>query len=60
MYSIMKDSNKIQYGVSEYVVDTKDDIEQIPLRDIKPGTICLVIDTSDVYMLNNNKEWKVL
>ena len=40
--------------------DTKEDVATITADypDAKPGSTCFVIESSSVYMLNNNKEWK--
>ena len=59
MISMMKENDKSKYGIAEYVADTFEDIKKLP-KTCTPGSVCLVINTSDVYMLNNKKEWKML
>lgn len=46
--------------VTEFVVNTKKDIEEINIETISPGSTCIVINDSSVYMLNTDKEWKLL
>lgn len=45
--------------VVEYVADKESDIKNLPTH-VAPGSTCIVVESSSVYMLNNNKEWKVL
>ena len=55
-YSIMKQNDKIQYNIVEYIVDSTSEINTLP-TDIGPGSTCLVTGTSEVYVLNTNKQW---
>ena len=47
-----------QYGTHMYMVDTAEVIQELPLMEI--GSTALVVDTSDVYILDNHREWKKL
>ena len=55
-YSVMKQNDKIQYNVVEYITDSAADISTLP-TDVGPGSTCLVTATSEVYVLNTNKQW---
>jgi len=44
------------YGVTNYVVDTTDDISKLPTY-CKMGSSARVIATGDLYLLNSEKEW---
>lgn len=59
MINIRQQNDKIGVYVNEYVADTEADVQNLP-TDVYPGSACIVIETSNVYMLNNNKEWKLL
>lgn len=59
MYSIIKENDKTQYNIISYVADTESDIINLP-TDVSPGSTCIVIETSNVYMLNSKKIWKLL
>lgn len=59
MISIMKQGDETNYSLSEFIVDAPSDVSSLPI-DVVPGSTCLVIDTSDVYIMGNNKEWKLL
>lgn len=54
--SIMSQDGKQAYGVKEYVVDTSDDVENLP-HNVAPGSVAIVASNSEVYILNNQKEW---
>ena len=56
MINIMSQSGHQAYGIKEYVVDTVADLRKLPLDD-KMGSVALVIETSNVYILNGEKEW---
>lgn len=59
MYRVMKQNNQIATYVNEYVADEEADVKNLP-TDVYPGSVCLVIETSNVYMLNNKKVWSLL
>lgn len=44
--------------VKELIVEEESDLEDVGTGDKSPGSCCLVIETGDVYILNNEKEWK--
>ena len=56
MYNVYAQNGDTQYNIMEYVVDTPDDIETLP-RTGAMGSSALVISTSEMYMLNSEKEW---
>lgn len=57
MFTIARNSNKIAYGIKHFVVDTETELEEIPLRNVYPGSTAIVTSKSIRYMLNNKKEW---
>lgn len=56
MFSIMKENNKIYNGLTEFIADSSDDLENLP-TDVSPGSQCLIIEPFSVYVLNNQKQW---
>mgnify|MGYP001625504080 CR=1 FL=1 len=56
MYNIIKQNDNISAYVTEFVADSADDIQDLP-QNVYPGSTCTVTETSDVYMLNNKREW---
>ena len=48
-------SEETQFDTHQYMVDTASDISALPLNE--PGSAALIVDTSEVYILNNAKEW---
>lgn len=58
MISIMKQNDNISAYVKEFVADSEDDIKDLPTdkRVVYPGSVCIVVSTATVYMLNNQME----
>jgi N-acetyl-gamma-glutamylphosphate reductase len=56
MYTVVKQNDKQQYGIMQYIVDNESEISTVPTT-ASPGSECLVIDTSTVYTLNHKKQW---
>lgn len=57
MYSSIRQADKTTPYVVEFVVDTKNEIDEIPIDTIRPGSTVIVIADASVYMLNNQKKW---
>lgn len=60
MYYVIKSADRSAPYVTELVADTDADVQNIPVDLYDPGTTCIVIENSTVYMLNTQKEWKLL
>jgi hypothetical protein len=56
MIGITKTSGHVTYNLKEYVVDTTEEVNLLPLDGVM-GSTAFVIETGDVYMLNGKKEW---
>lgn len=56
-YQLYKNDNGFPGYHEEYIVDTRMDMHTVP-RDCEPGSTCLVIEDSSVWVLNTNHEWK--
>lgn len=56
MLNLYSQNGDVQYNIREYVVDNIDDIKSLPTHAAM-GSIAVVIATSEVYMLNGQKEW---
>jgi hypothetical protein len=46
----------VVYDIKEYVCDGPEDIANLP-RNCGMGSTCVVISTSEVYMMNSKGEW---
>ena len=57
MYSLYANDDDILYGIQKYIVDTEEDMEDLP-NHARAGSTAFVIETSTTYILNHNKEWK--
>ena len=60
MINMISQGDTTTYEIVSLVADTEADIATniAEYPDAKPGSTWFVIETSSVYMLNNNKEWK--
>lgn len=62
-YSITSQSGQTTYKVTEYVVNTENDVASVP-TDAASGSSILVIETGQVYMLSvmedGTKQWALL
>ena len=56
MYSLYANDDDILYGVQKFILDSEEDIEILP-KTVKAGSSALVIETSDIYVLNHKAEW---
>lgn len=56
MIKMTETNGNIQYDVNSYVCDIEDDVTLLPTK-VSMGSTAFVIETSNIYMLNSNKEW---
>ena len=54
---LIKQGSRTDYNYKEYVLDTKNDLVTINTKDCCAGSTAYIIETKEVYMLNNKKEW---
>lgn len=59
MAFIIKNGEDVAYNVVELVCDTTAEVAQIPTT-YAVGSTLFVIENATAYMLNSNKEWKLL
>ena len=57
MINLLAQSGHQGYGIKEYVLDTPEDLQDLPITD-KAGSTAFIISTSQVYMINSKGEWK--
>ena len=56
MISQLRQSGHKTYGLQEFVCDTPEDLDDLPV-DAKMGSTAFVISTSSLYMINSQGEW---
>lgn len=54
--NITANDNNIAYGVKKIMVDTKEELKELPYR-LSPGSKALDTSTMDLYLLNNHNTW---
>jgi hypothetical protein len=55
-YRIYKNSDVTSAYVKEYIADERTDIAELPVDDA-PGSSCIVLKDSSVWMLGNDETW---
>ena len=60
MYSITSQGGQTSAYIADLYVDNELDVVDLPKNDFAPGSTCLVGETSNVYILGNDREWKLL
>lgn len=56
MISQLGQSGHTTYGLQEFVCDTIEDLDNLPI-DAKIGSTAFIISTSSLYMINSQGEW---
>lgn len=59
MYNIIKTKEKYIKNLYEYIADSENDIKNLPTDKtvVNPGSTCICINESSVWILNNCYEW---
>ena len=59
MISIYSQNGEVEYRITEYTLDNTEDLKELEVmsKSAAPGSSAIVISTSEVYMLNNLREW---
>lgn len=60
MVSLYKQDGETLYGIKEFLLDSVEDLTDIPIAKLKPGSSALIIPTGELYIFSGNKEWQVL
>lgn len=56
MVNVSANSGHTAYGLKEFIIDTKEDLEELPV-DVTVGSTAFCIADSAVYMLNGSRKW---
>lgn len=54
---LLRQNDDVDYNYKEYYLDSKNELTQIDIAYCCPGSIAFIIDTTDVYILNTQKQW---
>ena len=57
MINLYKQDGEILYGIKEFLLDSEDDVKDLPTKKIHVGSMAMVIPTGAIYMLNGLSEW---
>lgn len=56
---LLRQNDDTDYNYKEYYLDTKEELSQIETAYCCPGSIAYIINSTDVYILNTNKQWVI-
>ena len=56
MINTTSNSGHAAYGLKDYVIDTVNDLNYLPI-DAPMGSTAFCIENSSVYMINSSGEW---
>lgn len=59
MVNLYRQDGETLYGIKEFLLDSVDDLSSLPTK-IRSGSSALIIPTGELYILNGNREWKIL
>jgi hypothetical protein len=57
MINLYKQDGEILYGIKEFLLDSEDDVKDLPTKKIHVGSMAMVIPTGAIYILNGFSEW---
>ena len=55
---LLRQGGKTDYNYKEYYLDTTTELSNINTIDCATGSVAYIINTQQVYILNNQKEWR--
>lgn len=58
MYRIVQTNANTTYGITQFVSDTVEDLNDLPKCQM--GSICFVISTNEKYMLDGAEKWTLV
>ena len=56
MINTTSNSGHAAYGLTDYVLDKKSDLQNLPI-DVPMGSTAFCIEDSSAYMINSSGEW---
>ena len=56
-WNMISTNGQVQYNISEFVIDSPDDLETLP-KKCAQGSTALCIEDGSVYVKNSKGEWK--
>lgn len=59
MAFLVRQGARTDYNYKELYLDSVDELNDIDIDSCCPGSVAYIITTGEVYMLTNNKQWKL-
>lgn len=57
MAFLTRQGSKVDYNYKEFYCDNIADLNNIDTSTCAPGSVAYIVNSGQVYMLNNKKEW---
>ena len=58
MINIRKQGDRVTAYLTEFVIDEKQEIEELPIfPNVAKGSVCFCIENGVIYILGGNNEW---
>lgn len=54
---IVKQGGRTDYNYKEIYLDREEELSQINVETLCPGSVAYIIETGAVYILNSQKKW---
>lgn len=54
---IVKQGDRVDNRYAEIYLDTENELEDVDVDAISPGSVVFIIETGTVYILNSQKKW---
>ena len=58
-YTVIQQADTVQYNKYDCIVDLLEDLDILP-TEWSPGSTCIVLEDSSVWMLGNDRVWHEL
>lgn len=57
MINLYRQDGETIYGIKEFILDSVEDVKDLPTTKIRIGSTALVISSGDLYMFNGEGNW---
>lgn len=54
---LLRQGSRTDYNYKEYYIDTVAELADLDIATAAPGSVAYIVNTTEVYILNNKKQW---
>lgn len=59
MAYLVKQGTRVDYNYKEFYLDSADELNELDVKSCCPGSVAYIITSGDVYILTNEKKWRL-